>query len=268
MNEKTVGMLSKFTGVSVHTIKYYEKIGLITSSRKEQSNYRSYDVRSCTSVYECVKYRNMGFSLKEVRELLDSGTNERLDTMLEKRSRELGEEAEQILKTRDLVEGYRKDLKELERKLGNWYVEECPGFYYRSQTEGLDYMDDAAMETDGVNLIEYAPASCSVLELKPEYLGGDITAFSWGHGIRDGENTRFLQGKKGFRKVEAGRMFTAYMSIGGNYASEGTLIPKFLEQYNQFRKGIPENPVYGFRLKITFEEDGKTRDYFRMMLPL
>jgi len=25
MNEKTVGMLAKFTGVSVHTIKYYEK---------------------------------------------------------------------------------------------------------------------------------------------------------------------------------------------------------------------------------------------------
>ena len=35
MNEKTVGMLSKFTGVSVHTIKYYEKLGLISSNRRE-----------------------------------------------------------------------------------------------------------------------------------------------------------------------------------------------------------------------------------------
>ena len=64
MNEKTVGMLSKFTGVSVHTIKYYEKLGLISSSRREQSNYRSYDVKSCTDIYECMKYRNMGFPLK------------------------------------------------------------------------------------------------------------------------------------------------------------------------------------------------------------
>ena len=46
MNEKTVGMLAKFTGVSVHTIKYYEKIGLLSSTRREHSNYRSYDIRA------------------------------------------------------------------------------------------------------------------------------------------------------------------------------------------------------------------------------
>ena len=38
MNEKTVVMLAKFTGVSVHTIKYYEKIGLLSSARREHSN--------------------------------------------------------------------------------------------------------------------------------------------------------------------------------------------------------------------------------------
>ena len=75
MNEKTVGMLSKFTGVSVHTIKYYEKLGLISSSRREQSNYRSYDVKSCTDIYECMKYRNMGFSLKDIQLLLKEGDN-------------------------------------------------------------------------------------------------------------------------------------------------------------------------------------------------
>ena len=88
MNEKTVGMLSKFTGVSVHTIKYYEKLGLISSSRREQSNYRSYDVKSCTDIYECMKYRNMGFSLKDIQLLLKEGYNDLLSSILEKRSQE------------------------------------------------------------------------------------------------------------------------------------------------------------------------------------
>lgn len=69
MSEKTIGTLSKFTGIHAHTIKYYEKIGLLSSNRKEHSNYRSYDMRICTDIYECVKYRNMGFSLKETKEL-------------------------------------------------------------------------------------------------------------------------------------------------------------------------------------------------------
>ena len=58
MNEKTVGMLAKFTGVSVHTIKYYEKIGLLSSTRREHSNYRSYDIRACTDIYECMNIIN------------------------------------------------------------------------------------------------------------------------------------------------------------------------------------------------------------------
>ena len=37
MNEKTVGMLSKFTGVSVHTIKYYEKTG-VDFLKQEENN--------------------------------------------------------------------------------------------------------------------------------------------------------------------------------------------------------------------------------------
>ena len=63
MNEKTVGMLAKFTGVSVHTIKYYEKIGLLSSTRREHSNYRSYDIRACTDIYECMKYKNLGVAI-------------------------------------------------------------------------------------------------------------------------------------------------------------------------------------------------------------
>ena len=85
MNEKTVGMLAKFTGVSVHTIKYYEKIGLLSSTRREHSNYRSYDIRACTDIYECMKYKNLGFALKEVGNLIKEADSEAIDNLLKKR---------------------------------------------------------------------------------------------------------------------------------------------------------------------------------------
>ena len=155
MNEKTVGMLSKFTGVSVHTIKYYEKIGLISSERGEQSNYRFYGVRSCTDIYECVKYRNMGFSLKEIQCLFSGGKENLLEEFLEKRNEELSTQADQIMKMKSLVEKYQKELRNFERKSGKWYIEECKDFYFRRQTKALNYMEDGAMEASGINLIEY-----------------------------------------------------------------------------------------------------------------
>lgn len=268
MNEKTVGMLSKFTGVSVHTIKYYEKLGLISSNRREQSNYRSYDVQSCTDIYECIKYRNMGFPLKDIKQLLKNGDNTLLSSLLEKRSLELAAEANDLLHTRDLIENYRKELSDLDRKLGKWYIEECPAFYFRRQTKGLDYMDEASCESDGINLADYAPRSSSLLELSPEYFKGDTAAFSWGQGITVDSENDFMNGKKGFEKVSGGRMFTAYMSLGGRYASHGDLIKDFLQYYNEYKSGTPESAVYGFRLRITFNDTGERRDYFRMQLPL
>ena len=89
MNEKTVGMLAKFTGVSVHTIKYYEKIGLLSSTRREHSNYRSYDIRACTDIYECMKYKNLGFALKEVGNLIKEADSEAIDNLLKKRLEEI-----------------------------------------------------------------------------------------------------------------------------------------------------------------------------------
>ena len=88
MNEKTVGMLAKFTGVSVHTIKYYEKIGLLSSTRREHSNYRSYDIRACTDIYECMKYKNLGFALKEVGNLIKEADSEAIDNLLKRRLEE------------------------------------------------------------------------------------------------------------------------------------------------------------------------------------
>lgn len=268
MNEKTVGMLSKFTGVSVHTIKYYEKLGLISSNRREQSNYRSYDVQSCTDIYECIKYRNMGFPLKEIQQLLKNGDNALLSSLLEKRSQELAAEATELLNTRELIENYRKELADLDRKLGNWYIEDCPNVYFRRQTKGLNYMDEASCESDGINLAEYAPRSSSLLELSPEYFKGDISAFSWGQGITVDSDNDFMKDKKGFERISGGRMFTAYMSLGGHYASQGDLINDFLRYYNEYKSGVPKNPVYGFRLRITLDETGDRKDYFRMQLPL
>ena len=46
-----------------------------------------------------------------------------------------------------------------------------------------------------------------------------------------------MKDKKGFEKISGGRMFTAYMSLRGHYASEGDLINEFLRYYNEYKSG-------------------------------
>lgn len=268
MSEKTIGTLAKFTGVSVHTIKYYEKIGLLPSPRDEKSNYRSYDVRSCTAIYECMKYRNLGFSLKEIKELVSEADDERLKELLASRSTELDHEINNLIRMKSLVDHYRFELDRLDHCLGKWYIEECPDFYFRPQTDALNYKDQAWLSSDGINLTDYAPESSSSLQISPEYFAGNIQAFSWGHGIFTEPGTDTFKDKKGFLFVPAGRAFVLYLRLTGNYASQGFLAQEFLKLYREYSTKLPTGTAYGLRLKITHDEDGNEQDYFKIFLPL
>ena len=232
MSEKTIGTLSKFTGIPAHTIKYYEKIGLLSSNRKEHSNYRSYDMRICTDIYECVKYRNMGFSLKETKELVKEA-----------------------------------DDRRLEERLGKWYIEECGDFYFRSQTKELDYEGGDYLESDGLNLSALLPVSKTTVHMEKTYLNGGRKGYSWGMGIFPGKDRAWIEGRAGYRHVPAGRAFVFYLKITGPYVSDGSMAEEINGHYRRFRSGTPEE-AFGVRLKITCDEEGNDWNYFKIFIPL
>ena len=70
-----ISELSKRTGVSIHTLRYYENYGLIagrTDETVKSNNYKQYD-ESLVEKIEIIKgAKEAGFTLSEIRELLDS----------------------------------------------------------------------------------------------------------------------------------------------------------------------------------------------------
>jgi DNA-binding transcriptional MerR regulator len=67
-----VGELAKRTGVSVRALHHYDEIGLLSPSRRSESRYRLYDREDVARLQEIKSLRQLGFSLEEIRELLDA----------------------------------------------------------------------------------------------------------------------------------------------------------------------------------------------------
>ncbi len=67
-----IGQLSKLTGFSRDTIRYYEKIGLIELPRRRRAdgNYKDYPEEVVQRLRAIRKYKELGFTLEEIRELL------------------------------------------------------------------------------------------------------------------------------------------------------------------------------------------------------
>ena len=67
-----IGELSKRTGFSKDTIRYYEKIGLIILPKRSRftNKYKEYSDDLLQTLNIIRKYKELGFTLEEIRELL------------------------------------------------------------------------------------------------------------------------------------------------------------------------------------------------------
>jgi len=65
-----IGELSKMTDVSIDTVRYYEKRGLIPKSVRSASGYRQYNKHDATRLKFIVQAKELGFTLDEIGQLL------------------------------------------------------------------------------------------------------------------------------------------------------------------------------------------------------
>lgn len=65
-----IGELSKETGVSIDTVRYYEQRGLIPPAARTASGYRQYSTGDVTRLKFIVQAKELGFTLEEIGQLL------------------------------------------------------------------------------------------------------------------------------------------------------------------------------------------------------
>jgi len=65
-----ISELSEKTGLSAHTLRYYEKHGLINASNRSEAGYRFYTDSDVRRVQFVKTARNTGFSLEDIGQLL------------------------------------------------------------------------------------------------------------------------------------------------------------------------------------------------------
>lgn len=68
----TVKQLADLAGVSRRTLRYYDDIGLLKPARRGDNGYRYYDRQALLRLQQILFYREIGFSLSAIRQILDA----------------------------------------------------------------------------------------------------------------------------------------------------------------------------------------------------
>lgn len=70
MRSLTMGQVAKQAGVGVETVRFYERKGLIEEPPRRDSGYRQYSPEFVRRIRFIKRAQELGFSLKEIAELL------------------------------------------------------------------------------------------------------------------------------------------------------------------------------------------------------
>lgn len=104
----SIGAVAEQFGISVHTLRYYEKIGLLPPISKDGAGRRVYQSRDLERLRFIKRAQRMQFSLKEISALLE----------IERNSARQKPQAQKLVSEKlGEIEDSLKDLKILKRDL-------------------------------------------------------------------------------------------------------------------------------------------------------
>jgi DNA-binding transcriptional MerR regulator len=72
MELQPIGQVSKQYKISIQTLRYYEEIGLIQSTRNDDNAYRFYDEAAIKQLHSIIFLRKLRISLKQIKEILNN----------------------------------------------------------------------------------------------------------------------------------------------------------------------------------------------------
>lgn len=106
MQKYTVKEVSEISGVTIKALYHYQKIGLLQPYEIAENGYRYYTETELKGLQEIITYRNLNFSLAQIKNMLD-GNQTRLSILLDQEKLIKRE----LLKHRKLKKNIKKLIK-------------------------------------------------------------------------------------------------------------------------------------------------------------
>lgn len=74
----TVKKLSKLLGVTVRTLHFYEELGILKPAYYGSNGYRYYEEKELVQLQQILFFKELGFSLKQIKKVLGRSDFDRL----------------------------------------------------------------------------------------------------------------------------------------------------------------------------------------------
>ncbi|MCR5090476.1 MAG: MerR family transcriptional regulator [Oscillospiraceae bacterium] len=180
MKQYRIGDFAKYLGVTPDFLKHYEELGIIQSERSE-SGYRFYSFRTTMMLIECIRMRNYGMTLREIREAvsLHKVANEQFDRRINENIEHMKDE---ILLDEALAAEYQNFLEwkaPLADRDSDWEIRWGSPMLFLPHADRDDFIHDERIYSLIRDWMSFIPIVKSCMKMEEN---GQIT---WGFIVRE-----------------------------------------------------------------------------------
>jgi len=157
----TISEMAALLGVTTHTLRYYEKMGLIQPEVNRETGYRYYTVTDTRRFNLCRELRAAGFTLEECKDFLDEPSTAVTDAMLDRQIRQL--ERRQVLNRMSIrfLQKTREYYHTLEQDAGRVWVQNFPEMWRLVLSQEEEARNDPALQAEKAEWLGGMPAGHS-----------------------------------------------------------------------------------------------------------
>lgn len=120
MPDMLINELSKRTGVTTHTIRFYEKSGLIKGKRDENiksNNYFHYDEETVEKLALIRDAKSVGFTISEIAQLIDAWYDNKITVaekiaVLDEKLQSIDERIQQLVEMKEMISEFKQSVIE------------------------------------------------------------------------------------------------------------------------------------------------------------
>lgn len=112
MEYRTISEVSRDFQISTRTLRYYDKIGLLPSQKKEDYAYRVYDEASIRRLQQIIVLRKLRISLNEIKEIFEDEEQTKTVQVFQQNISNLSKEISALTAVRSVMEAFLFQLKE------------------------------------------------------------------------------------------------------------------------------------------------------------
>lgn len=138
----TIGEFSQFCQVTIKTLRYYDKMGLLVPNEVDEwSRYRYYDVSQMQQLNAILRLKDWGFTLDEIGNLLDEGTHKPSLAQIEAKQQMMKEQIETLNKKLAALQRMGDSIRQVDGMKGIT-IQELPPIIVASYRRVLKHRED------------------------------------------------------------------------------------------------------------------------------